>query len=77
MLRVTAEELLARGYTTGLMTIATDNHASCRAAEKGGAQRRGMLSARRRLGRWVTHFEPFAPRSLPLAESDLDQDVAA
>ncbi|HOS42514.1 MAG TPA: hypothetical protein PK794_02380, partial [Armatimonadota bacterium] len=30
MLRVTADELLARGYTCGMMTIATDNMASCR-----------------------------------------------
>ncbi|OPZ86841.1 MAG: hypothetical protein BWY76_00758 [bacterium ADurb.Bin429] len=58
MLRVTAEALIARGYTTGIMTISTDNTASCRAAEKGGAQRIGKLTAQRRFGRWHTMLEP-------------------
>lgn len=76
MLRVTAYELLERGYANAYLTISTYNTASCRAAEKGGAKRQGIITARRRLGHWDARFNRFAP-PLPPDEELLDQELAA
>jgi hypothetical protein len=58
MLHVTMETLLARGYNHSFLTIAITNTSSCRAAEKGGAQRIGIISAYRLFGRWQAMYIP-------------------
>jgi|GEM_PF-2102455 len=58
MLRVTMETLLARGYTRSFLTIAITNTSSCRAIEKGGAERLGIISGHRLFGRWKTAYIP-------------------
>jgi hypothetical protein len=52
MLRITADALWARGIRNVYLTIATSNTASCKAIEKGGALRLGLIHSRRRCGRW-------------------------
>lgn len=58
MMGVTMQALLARGYRRAFLTIALSNTASCRAAEKGGAQRIGLLFARRLIGHWHASYIP-------------------
>jgi len=66
MLRITMQTLLNRGYTRSFLTIAITNTSSCRAIEKGGGQRIGIITSRRLFGRWqsmyipLTHDEQFA-----------------
>ena len=51
MLRITMRTLLDRGIKRAFLGIATTNTFSCRAVEKGGAQRIGIISSCRVLGR--------------------------
>ena len=69
MLGPTMRELLDRGYTRALMTINIANHSSCRAAEKGGARRIGMIIAYRSFGRWHATYMPLTAdnQALPLS----------
>ena len=62
MLRPTAETLLARGVTRVYLLIGVQNTASCRAAEKGGASRLGLITSRRRFGQWTSSFQEHAAR---------------
>ncbi|MHB0935745.1 MAG: GNAT family N-acetyltransferase [Armatimonadota bacterium] len=56
MLRTTMQTLLDRGYTRSFLTIAITNTSSCRAIEKGGGQRIGLITARRLFGRWQSMY---------------------
>lgn len=62
MLGPTATELMQRGVTRVFMKIDTTNTASCRAAEKGGAIRLGILRARRFCGHWRAVLESLTPK---------------
>jgi len=64
MLRVTMEALLARGYTRSFLTIAITNTSSCRAIEKGGAERIGIISGHRLFGRWQAAYIPLLKNGL-------------
>jgi hypothetical protein len=50
--------LLERGIRRACMTIAITNISSYRAAEKGGAQRIGVIFAQRRFGKWISSYMP-------------------
>jgi hypothetical protein len=63
MLGPTARELVSRGVIRIYMTINVTNTASCRAAEKGGAERIGIITSRRRIGRWHVIFTQLARAS--------------
>lgn len=58
MLRPTAEALATLGITHAYFNINIHNTASCKAAEKGGAQRTGTITVRRRFGRGASTFTP-------------------
>lgn len=60
MLGPTAQALLARDVTTVYLLIDVTNASSYRAAEKGGAQRIGIITSRRRYGQWVATFAAIA-----------------
>jgi len=56
MVNITMQTLLARGYSRSFLTIAITNTSSCRAAEKGGAQRIGIISGTRLFGHWQSRY---------------------
>lgn len=58
MLRLTMQTLLDRGCTRSFLTIAITNTSSCRAIEKGGGKRIGIITGRRLFGRWRSMYIP-------------------
>ncbi len=75
MMQITARELLERQHQNAYLTISTWNTASCRAAEKTGAHRQGLISAKRYFGRWTARFDPFI--STPPTEEGCLDSLAA
>ena len=58
MLHITMRTLLAQGYTRSFLTIASHNTASCRAVEKGGGTRIGVIASCRLFKHWRAAYTP-------------------